>query len=65
MEIIKKLFMLEAKMALGIGMFMLLGIAIIAISDRELYHEMKKSFIIAWYTEAMPAMIRWCYKNTR
>ena len=65
MTIIKNLFMLEAKAALGMGIFVIVGIAIIAIGDKELYQEMKKYFIIAWYVEVMPSLVRWCYKNTR
>lgn len=65
MSVVKNLFMLEAKMALGMSIFMAIGIAIIAIGDKQLYQEMKKYFVVAWYVEAMPALIRWCYKNTR
>lgn len=65
MAIIKKLFILEAKMALGMGMFMIVGIAFIALTNKELYKEIKSYFIRAWYLEAMPALIKWCYQNTR
>ena len=60
MEIVKKLFIFEAKMALGMGIFMLFGIVIIAVGDKQLYQEMKKTFIIAWYVEAMPNIIPSC-----
>ena len=65
MTILKNLIILEAKAALGMMMFMIVGVIIIAIGDKELYQEMKKYFIIAWYVEVMPELVRWCYKNAR